>query len=204
MTQPECGFAVEGCPHVTCSEPRGHTGPHQFIRVPEPPVPPDMDAGLSGFLPDVAKAIRSAREALHAAERCCDTCHASVSDALRPWLAALRARPVEPPPNRCPECGWILRSEKPNCGCRLPQRPVERTPFNPRDWIDPEMTDAEKRELLGVEPPPPSEPPKCADCGTALGDGEAKVFTVCEGCWNRAYRRGSVPPLSDPKPEKPQ
>lgn len=27
----------------------------------------------------------------------------------------------------------------------------------------------------------------CADCGTALNAGEAKTFTVCDACWDKAY-----------------
>lgn len=28
---------------------------------------------------------------------------------------------------------------------------------------------------------------KCRDCGTVLNEGTAKVFTVCDACWDRAY-----------------
>ena len=27
----------------------------------------------------------------------------------------------------------------------------------------------------------------CADCGIELNEGEAACFTVCDGCWNKAY-----------------
>jgi hypothetical protein len=42
---------------------------------------------LNHFLPDVEEALTKARDALKAAAWCCDTCHRSVSDALRPYLA---------------------------------------------------------------------------------------------------------------------
>lgn len=29
---------------------------------------------------------------------------------------------------------------------------------------------------------------KCNDCGTPLNAGEAACFTVCDGCWDKAYK----------------
>ncbi len=34
---------------------------------------------------------------------------------------------------------------------------------------------------------PESLAAKCADCGTGLNEGEAKCFTVCDACWDKAY-----------------
>lgn len=47
--------------------------------------------------------------------------------------------------------------------------------------------------------PPESAPPKCADCGAVLNEGEAKVFTVCDSCWNAHYspQSRSAPPESE-------
>jgi hypothetical protein len=59
---------------------------------------PHPDGGappaLDGFLPDVATVIAAARKILEDAERCCDTCHESVSDKIRPYL--FRGAPPEP------------------------------------------------------------------------------------------------------------
>lgn len=42
---------------------------------------------------------------------------------------------------------------------------------------------------------------ECIDCGTKLGESEAKVFTCCDGCWAIAYRSPKVaPPLAARSP----
>lgn len=35
---------------------------------------------------------------------------------------------------------------------------------------------------------------KCADCGAALNEGEAKTFTCCDACWDKTYRRAPAAP----------
>jgi hypothetical protein len=54
---------------------------------------------------------------------------------------------------------------------------------NTDDHADPEVR-AEVRAALASDAPSPA---KCADCGAALNAGEAASFTVCDGCWDRAY-----------------
>lgn len=52
------------------------------------------------------------------------------------------------------------------------------------------------QQQLGETAPVPSSLPSkvCADCGTALNDGEAKTFTVCDACWDKAYPKISPEP----------
>jgi len=40
--------------------------------------------------------------------------------------------------------------------------------------------------------PAAEQEPKCADCGSSLNDGEAKCFTVCDRCWEVAYKKYAV------------
>ena len=48
------------------------------------------------------------------------------------------------------------------------------------DWMDERR--AEIDEALWEEPAG-----RCADCGAALNEGEAKTFTVCDACWDKHY-----------------
>lgn len=37
----------------------------------------------------------------------------------------------------------------------------------------------------------------CADCGSGLNEGEAKTFTVCDACWDKAYPKEPEAPPDD-------
>ena len=49
---------------------------------------------------------------------------------------------------------------------------------------------AKLREIApyAFEAADPEAAHKCADCKHAINEGEAKVFGVCDGCWDRHYR----------------
>lgn len=50
--------------------------------------------------------------------------------------------------------------------------------------------------------PPPDPPATCADCGCALNEGTAKVFTVCDDCWDVFAGKKAAPPVpSGTRPE---
>lgn len=36
---------------------------------------------------------------------------------------------------------------------------------------------------------------KCSECGASLNEGEAKTFTVCDECWDKAFPSSPSPDL---------
>ena len=67
------------------------------------------------------------------------------------------------------------------------------TYFDCADQLDQALADAARLD--------PQEH-KCSDCGAAMNDGEAKVFTCCEACWDKHYHPAASRVPETPPPDK--
>ena len=119
-------------------------------------------------------------------------------------------------PTKCPKCGEhdVLEAMEDPCGCDCHRAPppgpdvIHASALRagvPEDVADMMRDWAEKR----AKPPTEvssgmGEPPgRCADCGTALNEGEAKTFTVCDSCWDKAYPKPTTTVTSEAREQCP-